>query len=242
MLIPFRFNVYTVPMWYLYMLIGLYLYMPFFSAWVEKASVAQKKIFLIIWGITLFMPYTYAFVSNDLFGVCAWNSFGTFYYFAGFNGYLLLGHYLGKEMKAWSWKKALTISLPLFAIGYMATYTGFKTMTANPNCSEQQMELFFLYCSPNVMLMTAAVFMLVRNIKINSEPLLKAFANITKCGLGIYMVHYFVVGLGYSISDALTIPVSVRIPVTALIAFIISWSFVALLFRIIPKGAKWIFG
>lgn len=242
MLIPFRFNVYTVPMWYLYMLIGLYLYMPFFSAWVEKASVAQKKIFLIIWGITLFMPYTYAFISNDLFGACAWNSFGTFYYFAGFNGYLLLGHYLGKEMKAWSWKKALTISLPLFAIGYMATYTGFKTMTANPNCSEQQMELFFLYCSPNVMLMTAAVFMLVRNIKINSELLLKAFANITKCGLGIYMVHYFVVGLGYSISDALTIPVSVRIPVTALIAFIISWSFVALLFRIIPKGAKWIFG
>lgn len=31
-LIPFKFNVYTVPMWYLYMLIGLYLYMPFFSA------------------------------------------------------------------------------------------------------------------------------------------------------------------------------------------------------------------
>lgn len=30
-LIPFQFNVYTVPMWYLYMLIGLYLYMPFFS-------------------------------------------------------------------------------------------------------------------------------------------------------------------------------------------------------------------
>ncbi|MGL5960225.1 MAG: acyltransferase, partial [Bacteroidales bacterium] len=40
-LIPFNFNVYTVPMWYIYMLIGLYLYMPFFSAWVEKSNLQQ---------------------------------------------------------------------------------------------------------------------------------------------------------------------------------------------------------
>lgn len=37
-MIPLQFNVYTVPMWYLYMLIGLYLYMPFFSLWVERAT------------------------------------------------------------------------------------------------------------------------------------------------------------------------------------------------------------
>lgn len=42
-LIPFQFNVYTVPMWYLYMLIGLYLYMPFFSAWVEKRLFRKKR-------------------------------------------------------------------------------------------------------------------------------------------------------------------------------------------------------
>ena len=33
-------------------------------------------------------------------------------------------------------------------------------MTANPECSEQEMELFFLYCSPNVALMTLAFFLL----------------------------------------------------------------------------------
>ena len=33
-MIPFNFNVYTIPLWYIYMLIGLYLYMAFFSAWV----------------------------------------------------------------------------------------------------------------------------------------------------------------------------------------------------------------
>lgn len=37
-LIPVKFSTYTVPMWYLYMLIGLYLYMPVLSSWFEAAS------------------------------------------------------------------------------------------------------------------------------------------------------------------------------------------------------------
>ena len=241
-LIPFQFNVYTVPMWYLYMLIGLYLYMPFFSSWIEKATVSQKKIFLGIWAFTLFLPYAYTFFAPELFGLSAWNTFGTFYYFAGFNGYLLLGHYLAKDVKQWGWNKVLLVSVPLFIIGYIATYIGFKSMTANPNCTEQEMELFFLYCSPNVVLMTIAVFLLVRQVRLSSPKLISTFANITKCGLGIYLVHYFVVGLGYGIANVLSIPISVKIPITAVIAFLISWAFVALCYKVMPKASKWIFG
>jgi surface polysaccharide O-acyltransferase-like enzyme len=240
--IPFNFNVYTVPMWYLYMLIGLYFYMPFFSAWVEKANLSQKKIYLGIWSLTLFLPYAYTFFSQELFGLSAWNTFGTFYYFAGFNGYLLLGHFLAKDLKEWSWNKTLVISLPLFAIGYIATYIGFKAMTANPICTEQEMELFFLYCSPNVVLMTIAIFLIVRQVKFNSPQLVAIFSNITKTGLGIYLVHYFVVGLGYWIADVLLIPISLKIPVTAIIVFAICWAFVALCYKLSPKSSKWIFG
>ncbi|MGL5318730.1 MAG: acyltransferase [Bacteroidales bacterium] len=242
LLIPFRFNVYTVPMWYLYMLLGLYLYMPVFSAWVEKATRTQKKNFLYIWGATLFLPYAYTFITKDLFGIASWNSFGTFYYFAGFNGYLLLGHYMGKELSEWSWNRTLSVALPLFAVGYATTYAGFKYMTANPACSEADMELFFLYCSPNVVLMTIAVFLFVRKIRIRSAALLRIFAHITQCGLGIYMVHYFAVGIGYAIADVLAIPISVRIPVTAFFVFMISWAFVGIGFKWMPKSAKWIFG
>ena len=241
-MIPLQFNVYTVPMWYLYMLIGLYLYMPFFSLWVERATRKQKKLFLGLWSITLFLPYTYSFFSPELFGTCAWNSFGTFYYFAGFNGYLLLGHFLAHDIKPWSWKKTLAASLPMFIAGYIITYMGFKAMTANPDCSEQDMELFFLYCSPNVMLMTVAVFLVARKISIKSDRLIAMAANITKCGLGIYMVHYFMVGFSYGIADALAIPVALRIPVTALLAFSVSWLLVSICYRWSPRYSKWIFG
>lgn len=240
--IPFRFNVYTVPMWYLYMLIGLYLYMPVFSCWVERASRHQKKVFLGIWAVTLFLPYAGSFFSPDLFGLCAWNTFGTFYYFAGFNGYLLLGHFLANDVQAWSWRKTLSFCLPMLAAGYVATYAGFKAMTADPGCSEREMELFFLYCSPNVALMTAAWFLVIRKVNVRSARLSGLLANITKCGLGIYMAHYFVVGFGYGVADALSIPIALRIPVTALLAFALCWAFVSMCFRVAPKASKWIFG
>lgn len=42
------------------------------------------------------------------------------YYFAGFNGYLLLGHYL--RNLDWSLGKILAIGLPMFVIGYAVTF------------------------------------------------------------------------------------------------------------------------
>ena len=60
--IPFNFSLLAVHMWYIYLLIGLYLYMPIFSAWVEKASERAKLWFLAAWGVTLFLTYYSEFV------------------------------------------------------------------------------------------------------------------------------------------------------------------------------------
>ena len=61
---PFNFTPFCTHMWYIYLLIGLYLFMPIFSAWIKDATDKQKKMYLYIWGITLFMPYVYEYVSN----------------------------------------------------------------------------------------------------------------------------------------------------------------------------------
>ncbi len=240
-MIPFNFNVYTIPLWYIYMLIGLYLYMPFFSAWLKQATDKQMKIFLFIWGITLFLPYCNEYISNYLWGTCAWNSFGTLYYFAGFNGYLLLGYYLYVNDKR-TIGKTIMLSVILFVIGYTITYIGFRDMTSKSNISEEQMELFFLYCSPNVLLMTIAVFLLVQKIQIRSPFIVSMLSNITKCGLGIYMIHYFIVGIGYLIIEKINVPIALKIPITGILVFILSWGIVSLVYRFIPRYAKWIMG
>lgn len=238
-MIPFNFSVYTTHMWYVYLLIGLYLYLPIFSAWVEKASEHAKLTFLGIWGITLFLPYAHEYLSANLFGSCAWNAYGTFYTFAGFNGYLLLGHYLAKGNR-FSLLQILLVAIPMFAIGYAITFLGFREMTSNPNATEPEVEMFFTYCSINVVLMTLSVFLVVQKIRVNSPILCKALANLTKCGFGIYMVHYIFIGACYTLSETLGVPVSMRIPVSAIFVFILSWILIWLIYRL-PK-AKWIVG
>ena len=241
LMIPFNFNTYTVPLWYIYMLIGLYLYMPFFSAWLKQATEKQMKIFLSVWFITLFLPYCQEYISSYIGGTCAWNDYGTLYYFSGFSGYLLLGYYL-KDRNKLSVKKTVVLSLILFTVGYAITYYGFRNMTSQPDITERQMELFFLYCSPNVFLMTVAWYLLIQKVKVTSPLMISALKNITKCGLGIYTVHYFAVGIGYLAIDRIDLPIFMRIPATALFVFIVSWCIVALFYKVLPKAAKWIMG
>jgi len=188
------------------------------------------------------MPYVAEYISKYRLGACPWNGrFDMFYYFAGFNGYLLLGHYLSK-VNSWSIAKTLFISSVLFAIGYTVTYIGFGRMVADPKSTEEQIELFFLYCTPNVVLMTIAVFMVAHKIQINSRFWVNTFAKLTKYGFGIYMVHYFIVGPSFMIVNLLHVPIPVQIPVAASFTFGFAWLFTALIYRLMPTRAKWIMG
>lgn len=239
LMIPFNFSILAVHMWYIYLLIGLYLYLPVFSAWVEKASERAKLMFLLAWGVTLLLPYYYQFVSNYLWGTCSWNSFGMLYAFASFNGYLLLGHYL-KNLE-WSLKKTLAIGIPMFAVGYAVTFLGFRHITALPEYTDEMLELFFTYCSLNVVMMTIPVFMLAKKVKVNSERMKKALANLTVCGFGIYMIHYFFTGPSVVLMRAINMPIGLQIPVAAILAFAVSWGLVWLIYRT-GKVAKYIVG
>lgn len=247
-MIPFNFSHKENHMWYIYLLIGLYLYMPFFSAWIENADRKTKRAFLLIWIISLFIPYLKEYVANCLFersgyvfGTDTWNEFGLFYYFAGFNGYLLLGHYV-KKGNDWSLMKTFILCILMFAVGYYITYTGFSTTASNPNATETEMELFFTFCSPNVLLMTLATFLLLQKVVITNSTVIKVLANMTQCGFGIYMVHYFVVGPFFLLIGPSSLPIPLQVPLMAICIFLCSWAFTALIYKLMPRKAVWFMG
>lgn len=247
-MIPFNFSHKENHMWYIYLLIGLYLYMPFFSAWIENADRKAKRAFLLIWIISLFIPYLKEYVANCLFersgyvfGTDTWNEFGLFYYFAGFNGYLLLGHYV-KKGNDWSLMKTFILCILMFAVGYYITYTGFSTTASNPNATETEMELFFTFCSPNVLLMTLATFLLLQKVVITNSTVIKVLANMTQCGFGIYMVHYFVVGPFFLLIGPSSLPIPLQVPLMAICIFLCSWAFTALIYKLMPQKAVWFMG
>lgn len=47
-MIPLNFSMYTIHLWYIYMLIGLYLYLPILSAWLQQASEKSLRLFLLL--------------------------------------------------------------------------------------------------------------------------------------------------------------------------------------------------
>lgn len=241
LMIPFNFSMLAVQMWYVYLLIGLYLYIPFFSAWVKQASVKEQKIFLTLWFISLFIPYLREYLTKDLWGTCSWNEFGLLYYFAGFNGYLLLGYYIKNNDINFSWGKLAVIGIPSFIIGYCITFLGFKSITAIPGQPAELVELFFTYCSPNVLLMTLPIFLVIKKNHFKSVTIRRFAINISTCTLGIWMSHYLFLGPCYMLVEFLPLHTMLKMIVCTILLLSITWGFVYVI-RKSGKIGKWIMG
>lgn len=241
LMIPFNFSMLAVQMWYVYLLIGLYLYMPFFSAWVKQASVKEQKIFLTLWFISLFIPYLREYLTKDLWGTCSWNEFGLLYYFAGFNGYLLLGYYIKNNDINFSWGKLAVIGISSFIIGYCITFLGFKSITAIPGQPAELVELFFTYCSPNVLLMTLPIFLVIKKNHFKSVTIRRFAINISTCTLGIWMSHYLFLGPCYMLVEFLPLHTMLKMIVCTILLLSITWGFVYVI-RKSGKIGKWIMG
>ena len=233
-MIPFNFTAFSVQMWYVYLLIGIYLYLPIFSAWVEKSDKKSQRIFLGIWAVSLFIPYLRNYLTQDLWGVCSWNEFGLFYYFAGFSGYLLLGYHLVIYPLQLSKAKKYILAFLSFAIGYGITLVGFKEMTAVPGQSAAMVELFFTFCSPNVALMSFAVFLVFKDVTFRPR-VSQVITNFSICTFGIWMCHYFFVGPIYSLIRPLEAPVLLKVFIENIFVLLIAYAIV----RLVRSSGDW---
>lgn len=235
----FNFNFDTIPLWYMYMLIGLYLIIPILSAWLKQASKKDIALFLWIWGITLLLPYIKMaapllgyggnFGNMGLLGICDWNDYGTFYYTSGFIGYLVLAYYLVKHPLNWSWKRTLSITIPMFLIGYAITAFGFILTQKHFPGNYANLEIVWYFAGINVFMMTFPVFVIVQKIKTAPSERLSRLASLT---LGIYLCHFLFVQISYDIIEAVyPLPTLVRIILMVCVTFLLSYLLVLVMER-----------
>lgn len=223
----FNFNFDTTPLWYIYMLVGLYLVIPVLSGWLKQASQKEVKLFLKVWGIALLLPYVkmvapmlgYAgnYGNMGILGICDWNDYGTFYYFSGFIGYLVLAYYLVTYPLTWSWNRTLAITIPMFLIGYLITSFGYVLMQKYFPGNYANLEIVWYFAGINVFMMTFPVFVIVQKLKIPSSPILSNLASLT---LGVYLCHFIFVEIAYDVFAIQSLPIIVRILVMACAAFL----------------------
>ncbi|MCM1107622.1 MAG: acyltransferase [Clostridium sp.] len=225
----FNFNFDTVPLWYLYMLIGLYLFMPLLNAWLTQASRSDLQAVLGLWGITLVLPYIKMaapllgyqgnYGNMELLGGCDWNPYGTFYYFSGFMGYLILAYYLIKYPLQWSWRRVWIVCTPLFAVGYAITSWGYVLMQNYFPGNYAYLEIVWYFSGINVFMMTLPVFVIVQKWNVHPRAWLSRLASLS---FGIYLCHYIFVFVCYDVFDYLMLPATVRIFSAAVTTFVLA--------------------
>lgn len=225
----FNFNFDTTPLWYLYMLIGLYLLMPVLNAWLVQASQRELKVVLGLWVVSLFLPYlkmlapVLGYQGNygnmELLGMCDWNIYGTFYYFSGFVGYLVLAYYLKRYPLQWRWSKMLAIMIPLFVAGYAITAGGYILTQEHFPGNYAYLEIVWYFNGINVFMMTLPLFAIVQKMAVRSRRWLSRLASLA---FGIYLCHFVFVFVCYDLYDMAMLPYWVRIPCIAVTTFAIA--------------------
>ena len=216
-------------LWYVYMLIGLYFFIPVISKYVRNATEKETLYFLIIWFAVMLMNQPYLTRFEPVVDM---------HYFAGYAGYLVLGHYLAfrnfdvKYLQVWM-AAVFIFSVLLIAVGtwLVITYTKWPGT------------MFYEPVNPAVLLASASIFMLVKNMVPKVSPAIirvRDFAGTYSYGiyLGHALVLYFLDD-PFGISYKLCTPIA-SIPLTALICLVLSLLLVWLISKV-PFG-KWVSG
>ena len=169
-------------LWYIYMIIGIYLFIPIIGKWARQATEKEVLYFLSIWIVTLCInqPALTAYIPG--FGLL---------YFSGYLGYVVLGYYLTDPR--FEWHKKIARFSWLFVISGIAItilgtyYLSYLTKTVRVD--------FYSYIILNVMLAVTGIFLLFKNRKNTTFKTHPLIAFLSKYSFGIYLVHVLVLTL-----------------------------------------------
>ena len=160
-------------MWYLYLIIGLYLMMPFYKMVADHAT--DRQMWGLIGSIVLFvslLPLSRIFGLEPGFYIPT-----TMIYPA----YLFLGHMFRKKSlgKVESWMLFL---IPSVIIIMLSTYCS----AVLGQMSDETFQILFGYGSIPVVLQTAGIYNLLMNIDVKERSRVNT---LNDCSFGIYLIH-----------------------------------------------------
>ncbi len=161
-------------LWYIYMILGVYLFIPIIRKWAQNSTKQEIQYFLLLWSITLFINTDVAKYIPSI----------EVLYFSKYLGYLVLGYYLDKYVATTKAKN--TLYLMLFALGVTLTLVS----TSYLSITENKLNItYYNYLSPNVCLMAIGIFLLGKSLLQKTNATL---ASLDSHSYGIYLAHVIV--------------------------------------------------
>lgn len=225
-------------LWFMYPLIGLYLFIPIISPWLSRATAKEERFFIWLFAISTLMPYLDRWC-GEVWGQCFWNGFHMLWYFSGYLGYLVLAHYIRVHLD-WSYAKRLTVGSVLTIIGAVWTILSFYIQAVPGVIHETPvLEIGWSFCTINVLMLTSGAFLLFTCIRKAETP--RIILQISNLSYGMYLMHIFWLGMWTGILKGdMELPSVAAIPSIAVCTFLSCW-ISCLLISCLP-GGKWVVG
>ena len=210
----------SIHLWFLYVITGIYLYVPILRIIVQNAKINYLYYFIALWLISVsFLPFIEKILNVD--------SYIDLLMISGYAGYFVLGYLLREFILS---KRLLYFQIIVF-FGLIG-FTSVGTYYLSKGDGEFN-DYFYKYLSLNIILLSASAFLVLKYLfntllLIKSKIILKSIRTLSSASLGIYLIHpillYYLVknNFGFSLNAHTGNPMYF-IPITAIIAFSLSF-------------------
>lgn len=177
-------------MWFILMIIGLYMCIPFIKPITEDNN--KMKYFLLLSFIFAFVLPEITTLTKDFGGKFLIKTMNAINYdikkmnlnlVMGYSGYFILGHYLNKNELS---KKTRIIIYILGLLGFAFTIgmDSWVALRTNKPC-----EHYYGYLTVNVLFEALAIFTWFKYSNFNKEKINKIVIKLSKYSFGAYLVH-----------------------------------------------------
>lgn len=207
-------------LWYLYMIIGLYLAIPYLRKIIIQSSLREIEIFLVIWLVSMILMNKLYYPVMPRFDLT---------FFSGYIGYLILGYYL--SVKDWSLNKWF----PFAVYGILGAFTAYMSYTLSKENNKYNPHWYY-YIFPNIALMAAALFYGIKKISNEKHILPRWISLIDQYSFGIFLVHILPLNYLHPVLSKYMNKVAV-VPIVTLLTLMASILIIHLL-RLLPYGKK----
>lgn len=178
------------PFWYLYMLVGLYMIVPFLRKFTNEKQLLQYFIVLFI---------VFSFITNYATAIPVIGNIidtilgkALFHFVLGFTGYYILGYYISQYGVSLKWE------IVIYALGAIGVLVSCVGTTVQSRMQGEYNEWFSKYLMPNVIFESMAIYTLfakrISKIQFSSKTV-KLFAKLTQLGFGVYLTHALIIDI-----------------------------------------------
>lgn len=216
--------------WFIWMLIGLYLFLPVINSFIKEYKIRGCEFFLAFWLLTIILNSIGYYPIENI----------ELRYFSGFLGYMVLGWYLSNKEFRLSDKSLMIAGALLFVISTLFSFYATNHSLSIGTVYKLSIVLalqatglyLFIkssasYSEDNSFSLTGRIYSYIKNSWIG-----KVILSISLCSYGMYLTHYLFIWTIIETTNIMYRNPFKWVPVTYLIVVLCSWGLIWICSRI----------